>query len=870
MYNKASEIVYIINLLLQNDKKPPIVEKDFFTGTKGEFIQSKRAEFEQIVKGYISYVRGNNPATFPKQLFPNSKEMVTLYKPATIDEKFKSYKFVECKLSEAQQTVHDSILEDEKGETKNAFNVPGLMACFMVYPKKEKKTISYVASSNAAFDDYFEIQGNKYTIKNKKTEPFFDTQPNLELHSPKIASLMKSIKESEGIVFVWCHYKKGMAIPLALILSYYGLQPYEKAGSLMPSMAWNGTHQDFVKKDEDGKKRHKYVFLGTETNKENQMEKLLEVCNSDANKNGDIIKVIIATSVAEEGVDFKNIRQIHVLHPWYNMSRIDQIIGRGIRTCSHKLLDQKTQNDVTVFLYCSSGDKEKETTDEINYKNSLEKDLYIKQVELSLKKAAVDCHSNIATNQDKSYGDKKGDRECAYGECDAYKCIGIGSAAAAAAADTINTTTYNPEMHSKALINDYKYLIKKMFSKGGVVFSLMIIEDFMKIYIQTRHESALLYIALSVMISNKELLYDKYGRLGTLVYEDGYYYFHPNDLNKSMPNIPEYYRKTPLTVKSLFSKLPKISVDFMAKVQSCVNIFKAIVEKVAMAPPQSFEPQSFEPQSFEPQSFDEYDNYDVYEDKKKKTQTKGTYGKYLLQHKEKQTYTRALITYYMDRLDTSVLDFILSKSVFSETSFDFMVTNTDTDTDTDTNTEKRLYEIVRQVFRSYFYKKTETQTQTSKDGKMFCQWSSILQFNLHMNTREIVDIAQNFLHEEETPQPSLPYFCGTLTEDSSKSKDGFIGLGLKIFIIETDNSTSHKACVTTDFNKYAYASADALTNKLKDESLKKYYENIKTKPPANQLNSCIDLELLMRQVDLIKAVPTKPTKTKAKAKAKAK
>ena len=36
-----------------------------------------------------------------------------------------------------------------------------------------------------------------------------------------------------------------------------------------------------------------------------------------------------------EGVSLSNIRQIHIMEPWYNVSRNEQIIGRGIHQCSH-------------------------------------------------------------------------------------------------------------------------------------------------------------------------------------------------------------------------------------------------------------------------------------------------------------------------------------------------------------------------------------------------------------------------------------------------------------------------------------------------------------------------------------------------------
>ena len=75
MFDSYSEIVWILNLLLLNDKRYPINEREIFT-TKGAF-QTQKGE-RKLVKnllirkstGYVSYVRGENPFTFPYRIWP--------------------------------------------------------------------------------------------------------------------------------------------------------------------------------------------------------------------------------------------------------------------------------------------------------------------------------------------------------------------------------------------------------------------------------------------------------------------------------------------------------------------------------------------------------------------------------------------------------------------------------------------------------------------------------------------------------------------------------------------------------------------------------------------------------------------------------
>ena len=74
MFDSYSEIIWILNLLLLNDKRYPVSEREIFT-LKGEFQTKKGEEVgKQLLirkaTGYVSYVRGENPFTFPYRIWP--------------------------------------------------------------------------------------------------------------------------------------------------------------------------------------------------------------------------------------------------------------------------------------------------------------------------------------------------------------------------------------------------------------------------------------------------------------------------------------------------------------------------------------------------------------------------------------------------------------------------------------------------------------------------------------------------------------------------------------------------------------------------------------------------------------------------------
>ena len=73
------------------------------------------------------------------------------------------------------------------------------------------------------------------------------------------------------------------------------------------------------------------------------MNFLIKKLQDNNNIYGQKIKVIIASRVLEAGVSFFNIREVHIMDPWWNFSNIEQKIGRGMRRESHKMLDKKKE-----------------------------------------------------------------------------------------------------------------------------------------------------------------------------------------------------------------------------------------------------------------------------------------------------------------------------------------------------------------------------------------------------------------------------------------------------------------------------------------------------------------------------------------------
>jgi hypothetical protein len=54
------------------------------------------------------------------------------------------------------------------------------------------------------------------------------------------------------------------------------------------------------------------------------------------NLRGEVIKLLMITASGAEGISLKNVRYVHITEPYWHPVRIEQVIGRARRLCSHQ------------------------------------------------------------------------------------------------------------------------------------------------------------------------------------------------------------------------------------------------------------------------------------------------------------------------------------------------------------------------------------------------------------------------------------------------------------------------------------------------------------------------------------------------------
>jgi hypothetical protein len=297
------------------------------------------------------------------------------------------------------------------------------------------------------------------------------------------------------------------------------------------------------------------------------------VFNTIDNKEGRFVKLILGSKVMNEGISMKNVGEVHILDVYFNFSKVDQVVGRAIRWCSHyKLMSQNNMfPHVNVYKYVVTLDKNDQlglSSEEELYKKAEQKHLLINKLERAMKERAFDCplnmHGNIFSEEIKKYADcdLHGQHECPaicnYTKC-YYKCDD----------PILNYEYYDAERKiyksipkknldystfthglAESEIEYAKKKIKNMYITNPV-YTLKDIIDYVKnTYSDEKRElfdEFFVFKALDSLIpvtendfnNFRDTIVDKNNTQGYLIYRDQYYIFQPFDQNE---DVPIYYR----------------------------------------------------------------------------------------------------------------------------------------------------------------------------------------------------------------------------------------------------------------------------------------------------------------------------------------
>ena len=351
MFDKPNEIALTMNLLRIPKEMP--TGKDF----DKTFIKTRKrhdgtyshkviniGKFKKLIKGYISFFRGAPQHVFPKL----------------------TIKFVRCEMSTFQSDAYNRVLaneEKELGVSKDILkdlNVSDLPNNFYI----GTRVISNIIFPNKKLGEA--------GIKSLTDKKILD---ELEIYSTKFFEIMTRIEKCRGKVFVYSAFKEFGGIRTFIkILEAYGYKDYISEGDGLRRFAVLSGDENIVTK-----------------------ERIKAVYNMKDNLAGKKLKIVIGSPATKEGISFTAVRQVHILEPYWNQSRLDQIIGRASRFCSHKDLPEEKRN-VKVYVYMAVHRKIEQTIDEYMQQLIGQKSKVINEFEKAIKEAAIDCKLNKNAN----------------------------------------------------------------------------------------------------------------------------------------------------------------------------------------------------------------------------------------------------------------------------------------------------------------------------------------------------------------------------------------------------------------------------------------------------------------------------------------
>ena len=395
--------------------------------------------FKRRILGTISYYKTSGSDLFPKMLPAISRDLFMT------DHQIKKYlevRLVEIRMDDRKKLFKGKGGGDDIGSVYRAFS---RMVCNFAFPdeinrifpndvrvlmKKELKEMVNVDSSDkdadadmdadaakqlnkdvvAAYSEQLEVAMNKLV-----KQDYLEINKLRDIYSPKFAQMYEDIRASPGSVLVYSQFRmiEGLGI-FKEVLNRQGFAEInivnnEEFGYMIDDM-------DIFEEQYDNKR---YVVFNSDRVKTNILmnifngnskalpkiiqEQLSHINLEKEQMYGKVVKAMMITQSGAEGISLKNVRRVLITEYFWNSVRIDQVIGRAVRTCSHKSLPVADQN-VQVFSYLMNftkkqlndnptlRSKDKEiTTDKHIYNIAKSKEGLVNSFLKMLKAASLDC-----------------------------------------------------------------------------------------------------------------------------------------------------------------------------------------------------------------------------------------------------------------------------------------------------------------------------------------------------------------------------------------------------------------------------------------------------------------------------------------------
>jgi len=200
-----------------------------------------------------------------------------------------------------------------------------------------------------------------------KTHLQLDGPPerNLAKYSPKFAAMLTNINKLRGSSLVYSNFLEMEGIGIfGICMEANGYEPIQ----ITPDLKFSErTIASLAKGPKIPEKRY-IEFTGVGSKEQRgaavdvfnarldklnpALQKVLQDAGWTDNFDGGLCRAFCITSAGAEGLSLKCVRGVHIMEPYWNTVRTQQVKGRAVRICSHMDLPKEEQN-VEIYTYCT-------------------------------------------------------------------------------------------------------------------------------------------------------------------------------------------------------------------------------------------------------------------------------------------------------------------------------------------------------------------------------------------------------------------------------------------------------------------------------------------------------------------------------------
>jgi hypothetical protein len=416
MFDRANEVVYLLNLLRVNDGRPPLQTATVFAGD-GSLVQRSDStpELGEACRGYVSFSRGGKrselPITLPPSVAPGAGGAAWPDKTHDGHAAVAPEGVYELCPSVARQGSAMATLLTDACSTKIAEIVSNV-----AFPGGER-------AADRGFRRCFTGTASAGGMSYRPDRLGFFRGDSLADNAPKVARVVDLLRTCTGVAFVHSVFLWAGVMPMAVALEEAGFRRVHGPQLLTkPNEAPNG-------------RTYCIVTATPSISTAAANSAALKAARGPGNVNGEAVSVVLGTSSVVEGTDLRYVREVHLMEPWWNAGRSEQVVGRAVRHGSHAALPEEERN-VTVYHHVCELPGGREGVDHVVVRRAMAKRATVAAALSVLREEAVDCAWNreeyvdrvedgetvrLKNAQGVSFdwqtGDRDGSRACMYGEC---------------------------------------------------------------------------------------------------------------------------------------------------------------------------------------------------------------------------------------------------------------------------------------------------------------------------------------------------------------------------------------------------------------------------------------------------------------------